>query len=170
MSRYLGLSFIAIGVLLLASGVVFLKSQQPEVLAPTPSPNVIQAPASINAAEAFPSAVISASSANQPANIVIIKPLSNQTVSLPFTIEGQARVFENQFSYRIKDDQGKLLKEGTGYANAPDVGQFGDFKITVETLPNLTASGSGIIEVLEYSAKDGSEINKVSVPVNFTFK
>lgn len=100
------------------------------------------------------------------ANIIVAQPKENNSVGLPLIIKGKARVFENVFSYRIKNEDGSLLYENNGYANSPDMGQFGDFEISVN-YPE-PKSGKGIVEVFEYSAKDGSEINKVITPVIFS--
>jgi len=97
------------------------------------------------------------------ANIIVEIPKSGDELTSPFKITGQARVFENQFNYRLKDKDGNVLTEGAGYANAPDMGQFGNFDIDVNyTNPSDTA---GNLEVFDNSAKDGSEIDMVSIPV-----
>jgi len=98
-------------------------------------------------------------------NIIVAKPLANETVGLPLIIKGQARVFENTFAYRIKDADGSLLLERSAMSDSPDAGVFGSFLISINYPAPKSASGS--VEVFEYSAKDGSEINKTIVPVNF---
>ena len=98
-------------------------------------------------------------------NIVVFSPRSGDEIGLPVVITGEARVFENTFSYRIKDSDGTVLMEGFDTADAPDIGQYGPFEVRA-SYPEPKGS-TGTVEVLEYSAKDGSEINKVSVPVKF---
>lgn len=98
-------------------------------------------------------------------NIIVESPLNEESVSSPFTLKGQARVFENQLSYKLTDSKGIKLAEGSLYANSPDVGQFGDFSAEV-SFPTPT-SVTGILEVLNYSAKDGTKINEVTIPVKF---
>lgn len=101
---------------------------------------------------------------NQQQNILIGKPLSGSTEKMPFTIEGEARVFENMFAYRLKDAADNYaLAEGSGYANAADVGKFGPFAIIVNALRRLPVGEDVVLEVFNYSAKDGSEENKVVV-------
>jgi spore germination protein GerM len=97
--------------------------------------------------------------------IQVTSPRSGESVGLPLTITGYARVFENQFAYRVKDLKGNLLKEGSAMSNATDSGKFGAFTITTNYAE--PASTNGTVEVFEYSAKDGSEVNKVTVPVVF---
>lgn len=107
-------------------------------------------------------------SGNQPQpqpNIVVTEPRANQEVGLPLTIKGEARVFENTFSYRLRNADGSTLVEGFGTANAPDIGQYGPFTVTLN-YPRPTSS-AGTVEVFNYSARDGSEENKVSIPVRF---
>ena len=96
-------------------------------------------------------------------NIKVNNLKLNQEVTFPFTVSGEARVFENQFNYRIKDSTGKTLKEGTVYAKAKDVGEFGAFEIKVTSLK--TTDTKIVFELFDKSAKDGSEIDKVIVPL-----
>lgn len=98
-------------------------------------------------------------------NIIVSQPANQAEIGLPVIIKGEARVFENTFSYRIKDAQGKILMENHAMANAPDTGLYGPFEISANYPQPETANGT--IEVFEYSAKDGSEINKVTIPVVF---
>ncbi len=78
--------------------------------------------------------------------------------------KGKARVFENVVSIRLKDKNGKILFQGTTNAQSPDVGQFGLFQkeVTFETMQK-----EGTLEVYQASARDGSEIDKVTIPVKF---
>jgi len=102
---------------------------------------------------------------NSAANIVVTSPKANEQISFPLIITGQARVFENQFNYRLKDQAGTVLASGSAYANSPDAGQFGDFSITIQSANPKDQAGT--IEVYDLSAKDGSEIDLVIVPVVF---
>jgi hypothetical protein len=99
-------------------------------------------------------------------NIIVTSPKVNETVTLPIRITGKARVFENQFNYRVRDANKQIFLEGSAYANSPDTGQFGDFTISIASLPTMRANGI-ILEVFDYSAKDGTEQNTVTIPVVF---
>jgi len=99
---------------------------------------------------------------NPEANIRVTSPIPNETVSSPFTIKGEARVFENQFNWRLKSGDGSVLAEGMGTAQAPDMGQFGPFEIEIKT----SAKGAATLEVFDYSAKDGSVVDLVSILVS----
>lgn len=95
-----------------------------------------------------------------PCNNAAIKVTSlkiNQEVSYPFLISGEAKVFENQFNYRINDSKGVLLKEGIIYA------KDGKFEVKVTALK--TKDTKITVEVFDESAKDGSEIDKVIIPL-----
>jgi hypothetical protein len=98
-------------------------------------------------------------------NILIYSPIPNEEVSLPFELVGEARVFENAFNYRVTDASGTILAENMAYANAPDTGMYGRFDIHVKFAKS--SSDNGYIEVFDYSAKDGLEIDKVAVPIRF---
>lgn len=100
--------------------------------------------------------------ANSNANIQLLSPKAGDTLSSQFAIKGQARVFENQLNFRIKNSTGQALIEGTMAAKSPAAGgTFGPFEATVSSLPK----GKTTIEVFDHSAKDGSEIDKVSISV-----
>jgi len=100
------------------------------------------------------------------ANIKVTAPILNETVDSPFMIKGEARVFESQFNWKLKNADGSVLSEGTGTANAPDMGQFGPFEIEVRY--NLAQEASGTLEVFDYSAKDGAVQDLASIPVRLT--
>ncbi len=96
-------------------------------------------------------------------NITVDSPQPHASSSGFVTISGKARVFENVLNYRLLDEKGKILAEGTTEAKSPDVGQFGPYKVTV--IYSQLQPGNDTLEVFSLSAKDGSEINKVSVPI-----
>jgi hypothetical protein len=99
-------------------------------------------------------------------NILLYAPKVDATIGTPVTLSGEARVFENQFSYRIIDQNGKVLGQGSVYAQSPDVGQFGPFEVRASyEAPSTT---TGFVEVYDNSARDGAEIGNVKVPVKFS--
>lgn len=100
------------------------------------------------------------------ANIIIARPVAGDTVGFPLIITGQARVFENVFHYRVRDDAGVALVEGYALADAPDMGIFGPFTLSLNYDEPTTSTG--VVEVFSYSARDGSEENLVSIPVTFS--
>ena len=64
------------------------------------------------------------------------------------------------------DANGKELAEGFATADAPDIGQFGAFRGELNYVSN--ADQKGTVEIFWYSAKDGSEVDKVTIPVTIT--
>lgn len=98
-------------------------------------------------------------------NIIVFSPVSGDEVGLPLVIKGEARVFENTVNYRVLDSNGDILMENFTTALSPDIGLYGTFE-TSDTYPEPKGV-SGIVEVFDYSAKDGSEIDKVTIPVKF---
>ncbi len=103
-------------------------------------------------------------------NITVTSPKANEQVSQLFTVSGKARVFENVVMIRLKEKlSGKIVGEIPATADAKDMGQYGDFSAGIQLNdPNLHVGTEFIVEVFQYSAKDGAEIDKVSIPVTFT--
>jgi len=96
-------------------------------------------------------------------NIIVTEPVEGQTVSSVFTIKGEARVFENTVNYRVKDEDGSEILESFVTAMSLDIGQFGPFSAVVDV---SAAKGQNLtVEVFQYSAKDGTEIDKVTIQV-----
>ena len=101
----------------------------------------------------------------EEANIVVFVPKEDAAVGLSFDVEGKARVFENVVNIKLKDKNGKILFRGTANAQSPDMGEFGLFRAEIKY---ATLQMEGTLEVFESSAKDGSEINKVVIPLKFS--
>ena len=98
-------------------------------------------------------------------NIEVSYPHSGTDIGYILSITGRARVFENNFNYRLSDSAGNILAEGYAMANAPDVGEFGPFTVTTHYTPPTTTAG--VLNVFSGSPKDGSEINIVRIPIRF---
>ncbi len=96
--------------------------------------------------------------------IWVTAPVSGQKVSGAFTLKGNARVFEAMVSYRLKDTGGKVLAQGSVMATGGAPGR-GDFSKLITFAP--TSSGGGLLEVFEESMKDGSDINKIIIPLSW---
>ena len=96
--------------------------------------------------------------------IWVTAPINGQVITSPVEISGSAMVFEATVSFRIKDEQGNVLAQGFANASkgAPD---RGDFKGQLAFKP--VGQGKGQIEVFEVSMKDGSDRNKVIIPVEW---
>ncbi|MEV0154041.1 Gmad2 immunoglobulin-like domain-containing protein [Micromonospora sp. NPDC050686] len=94
--------------------------------------------------------------------ILVTGPLVGQRVATPVTVTGTAQVFEATVSVRVLDRDGREV--GTGFTTATcGTGCRGDYRATVRY--RLAVAGPGTIEVYEVSARDGSRVNVVAVPV-----
>lgn len=98
-------------------------------------------------------------------NIEVLSPTMGEKVKSGFVVSGNARTFENNVAIRLSDSAGNVLIETFTLANAPDTGQFGPFEKQINF---QTADTEGTLQVFQYSAKDGSIIDLVEVPVLFT--
>ena len=148
MNRYL-LLFLVLGLVLIGS---FWFLRAPAV---TPDNN--------------PNATSTGNNTANSANIVVDSPKPNDSVLHDFKIAGRARVFENQFAWRVLDPQGTVLASGSAYAYAPDAGQFGPFDIDVHLPVSATFGTDRVtVEVFDNSAKDGSVIDLVQIPVSLS--
>lgn len=103
-------------------------------------------------------------------NIILLSPKANEYITQKLIIEGKARVFENVLSIRLKNKlTGKVYGQTRASTNAQEMGEFGDFYAGVlldddELLPGMEL----ILEVFLSSPKDGSETDKVAVPIIFS--
>jgi len=95
--------------------------------------------------------------------IWVTHPEPGSKISSPLEIKGSARVFEAAVSARITDDTGKELAKGYTTASEGAPGR-GDFVFSIPFTPP-TATGSGNVEVFWNSPKDGTELDKVIIPV-----
>jgi germination protein M len=96
--------------------------------------------------------------------IWVTSPVKDQVITSPVTIRGNARVFEATVSFRLKDAAGNVLAEGFTTAAEGAPGR-GDFEGELAFKPD--GSGQGQLEVFEESMKDGSDLNKVIIPVEW---
>jgi hypothetical protein len=94
--------------------------------------------------------------------IWVTSPTPGQSVSSPLKIRGTAMIFEAVVSYRLKDASGNVIATGNtmATAGAPQRGEFSADLAFTSGQP-----GTGQLEVFETSMKDGSDINKVIIPV-----
>lgn len=96
--------------------------------------------------------------------ICVDEDVENSLLTNPFIVTGSGIAFENTINWRLLDGKGQKLEEGFVTANAPEISQAGDFEIRAFLLRVPTTS-TGTLEVLEYSAKDGSPQHVVRIPV-----
>jgi immunoglobulin-like protein involved in spore germination/sporulation and spore germination protein len=94
--------------------------------------------------------------------ILVDTPTIGSTASSPVTVSGTANVFEATVSVRILDAGGRQLASTFTTATC-GTGCRGTYSVSVP-FP-VTGNQPGTIEVFEASAKDGSPINVVRIPV-----
>ncbi len=95
----------------------------------------------------------------------VTAPGPGATITSPLTVAGEARTFEANVQIRIRDGNGVELARAFTTASTPDMGVFGSFSAPVRYPEPGTVQG--FVEVFESSAKDGSEINLIRIPVVF---
>jgi germination protein M len=94
--------------------------------------------------------------------ILVESPGRGWAVSSPVIVSGTANVFEAQFEAEIIDNAGHVIAEQHIQATS-GTGVRGSFQARI-VFP-VTASGPAKLTVFDRSAKDGSRIDVVSIPV-----
>lgn len=98
-------------------------------------------------------------------NIRVLGPRPGERITnARFTLRGEARTFENTVAWRVRAADRSVLAEGFTTATG-EMGVFSSFSTTVAL--ERAYSGAATIEVYQNSAKDGTEIDKVTLPVTF---
>jgi nucleoid-associated protein YgaU len=96
--------------------------------------------------------------------ITVRQPETYDIVDDPVSVCGVGTGFEGTFAARVRDAQGHQLGQVTIHAGG--TGIWGNFHATIP-LGGVPATPQGTLEVYEASARDGSDINKVTVLVTF---
>ncbi len=96
-------------------------------------------------------------------NILVNSPWINDSITSPVEISGEAVAFEGTVNIRIKDSDNHVLADSTTQAETGN--DRSAFKINLDFGKPTTKKGT--VEVFTLSAKDGSEQDKVTVPVVF---
>jgi immunoglobulin-like protein involved in spore germination len=97
-----------------------------------------------------------------PGPIQVTQPARGATVTSPVTISGTADVFEAVVSIRILDEAHNPIADTVTMATCGS-GCRGDYSVDVAY--SVDTEQRGVILVFEVSAKDGSMINVVRIPV-----
>lgn len=97
--------------------------------------------------------------------IVVTAPVAGDRVASPVTVTGTADVFEATVSVRVLDAAGREV--GTAFTTAScGSGCRGAYRLAVRY--RGAAAGGGVVEVFQVSARDGSRVDVVRVPVELT--
>jgi hypothetical protein len=95
-------------------------------------------------------------------SILVESPFLGERVDSPIAVAGTADVFEATVSIRILDAEGRAIEETSTIATC-GTGCRGSFEANVAY--DVSRTQQGIVMVFEASAKDGSPINVVEIPV-----
>ncbi len=144
---------IGLGVFVIAGLVIGYAFSQWHSGQPTPTPYAT------STTTPSPASVEPAWSDNRA--IEVISPLAGATIRSGANVTGMAQVFEGQFLYRLKDSHGAVITSGTAHVSG-DSSQLSPFSFQ---LAFNDGSGNATLEVYNLSAKDGSEIDLVTVKV-----
>ncbi|MFH1078386.1 MAG: GerMN domain-containing protein [Patescibacteria group bacterium] len=82
-------------------------------------------------------------------------------------IYGSAVAFESQFSWKVEDADGGTIVSGYEIANQPDVGIPGPFEFPIY-FDKVSPTPRGFLVLYEASAKDGTPIHVLRIPVTFS--
>lgn len=95
--------------------------------------------------------------------ILVESPLPFETVGNPLRVKGTANTFEANFEYEVVEPEGRIVDSHFVTATS-GTGTRGTFDFTSRKY-EISREGLGALIVLERSAKDGSRINLVEIPV-----
>jgi len=97
--------------------------------------------------------------------IWVNRPAWGGVLANPATIGGFANTFEATFQVRLLDGDGRTLAQGPVTATC-GTGCWGTFEVSVPY--TVARAGWGSLQVFEFSAADGSEVNLTEYPVWLT--
>lgn len=94
----------------------------------------------------------------------VTSPFPYEDVISPVEVSGKSNFFEANTRIRIKDANDKVLADTFTTAE----GWLGELHpFSLEVIYDQPSAKQGVVEVFEESAKDGSEIKKIAIPVLF---
>jgi germination protein M len=98
--------------------------------------------------------------------ILVEDPLPFEEVTSPLRVTGTANTFEATFAYELTDTDGRIVDENFVTATS-GTGTRGTFDFTTGAF-QVPFDGFGALIVFESSAKDGSRINLVEIPLRMS--
>jgi hypothetical protein len=93
--------------------------------------------------------------------VAVYQPRPGATVTRDLQLTGAGRVYEANVSWRLKDSNGREVASGNFMAGAGPLWGAFDTRIAIPT----SVSGNVTLEVLEFSAKDGSPLGVTQIPL-----
>jgi hypothetical protein len=102
---------------------------------------------------------------NEFLKVISLRP--NQIIENPVQISGKSSFSEGNMRIRIKDNDNNILVDTftTAQGEECEMGELCQF--FKEIVFQKPTTKKGFVEIFEESAKDGSEINKITIPVIF---
>lgn len=125
---------------------------------PTASPSPTASPTPTPSPSPSPSPLTSAKGA-----ITVKTPVANARLTSPFTVTGDASVFEAALQWRLTDTAGRVVASGSTTASQGAPGR-GTYSVTV-SYSGLAPDTIAFVEVFSRSPKDGEIDEIVRVPV-----
>jgi germination protein M len=98
--------------------------------------------------------------------ILVESPLAYDEVASPLRVTGTANTFEATFAYELTDTDGRIVDANFVTATS-GTGTRGTFDFTTGPF-TVPFDGFGALIVFENSAKDGSRINLVEIPLRMS--
>jgi len=164
-------ALLAASLVLVFAAVACGKAEAPSPTA-TPSPQLTPLPAATAtlagpsptpASTAVPDVCKTNPSPVNPAepNIIVRSPEQGAVVTSPLVISGQARVFEAQFNVTLYGELGGVIAETTGMTEQGQVLSSFQAELTFA----VSREQPACLWVYDLSAKDGSRMDVVQVPI-----
>jgi germination protein M len=97
--------------------------------------------------------------------VLVESPAPWQEVTSPLRVTGMSNTFEATLLYELVDASGEIVEEGFATATAGS-GTWGTFNFRIRYQTN--SAGEASLVLFEQSAKDGSRINEVEIPITLT--
>lgn len=99
-------------------------------------------------------------------NVLVSVPRPGDTITTPLIINGLVRAFENRVQVRLKNKDGIEVRRTSFTAKKGEVGTYIALSVDL-TFAQPTVPQDGVLEVFTLAPKDGSEVDKVSIPIKF---
>lgn len=96
-----------------------------------------------------------------PLPIEVFSPVGNGLYHSPIEVVGFSQTFEGNVNLRLTDDEGNVLAERSTTGGSVDGFAFFHSYLRFTVTEPIT----GMLEIFETSAEDGSEINTVTIPL-----
>ncbi|MCB0989035.1 MAG: GerMN domain-containing protein [Microthrixaceae bacterium] len=94
--------------------------------------------------------------------ILLLSPTPGATITSPLRISGTSNTFEATYQYEVLDENGKVIASGFDTATS-GTGTRGTFEAEIDLDGHI---GDTTVVLFESSAKDGSRINEVEIPID----